>query len=119
LAHGLLGGNLQPDTRFGPGDWRAKSAVFQGEGYRRNLQVVAELRAFAGRELGITLGQLAIAWALANPAVHVAIVGTRNPNDMDEALAAAEIELEGAAMARIGDLVRDALSIAGPTPESV
>lgn len=119
LAHGLLGGNLRLDTRLAPGDWRAKSSVFQGEAYRRNLEVVAELRSFAGSELGITLGQLAIAWTLANPAVHVAIVGTRNPNHVDEALAAAEIELDPAAMARIDDLVRDAVSIAGPTPETV
>lgn len=119
LAHGLLGGNLQLGTRFAQGDWRAKSPVFQGEDYRRNLQVVADLRAFAGDELGITLGQLAIAWTLANPAVQVAIVGTRNPNHVDEALAAGEIELDGAAMARIDDLMRDAVAIAGPTPDSV
>ncbi|MGO9559577.1 MAG: aldo/keto reductase [Acidimicrobiales bacterium] len=119
LAHGLLGGNLQLDTRFAPGDWRANSPVFQGEAYRRNLQVVAELRDFAGGELGITLGQLAIAWTLANPAVQVAIVGTRNPNHVDEALAAAEVELDDAAMERIDELMRYAVPIGGPTPDSV
>jgi hypothetical protein len=35
-----------------------------------------------------------IAWTLANPAVQVAIVGTRNPKHIDEAMAAAEIEID-------------------------
>jgi aryl-alcohol dehydrogenase-like predicted oxidoreductase len=119
LAHGLLGGHLRPDTRFAPGDWRASSAVFHGATYERNLQVVADLERFARGELGITLGQLAVAWTLANPAVHVAIVGTRNPDHVDEALAAAEIDFGEDAMRRIGEIMRPATPIAGPRPETV
>jgi hypothetical protein len=118
LAHGLLGGHLQPNTRFAAGDWRAASDVFRGEAFARNLAVVADLQHFARNELGITLGQLAVAWTLAHPAVDVAIVGTRNPGHVDEALAAAEIDLGDDTMRRIDDIMRDATPIAGPTPET-
>jgi aryl-alcohol dehydrogenase-like predicted oxidoreductase len=117
LAHGLLGGQLSPDTTFVPGDWRAKSPMFCGETFARNLQVVAQLEKLATQEVGITLAQLATAWTLANPAVHVAIIGTRNAEHVDEALAAAEIDLDEEVMHRINLIMADATPVAGPSPE--
>jgi aryl-alcohol dehydrogenase-like predicted oxidoreductase len=117
LAHGLLGGHLGPDTRFAPGDWRAKSDVFRGETFARNLGVVAQLQQLATETLGITLAQLATAWTLANPAVHVAIVGTRNPDHVSEALAAAELDLTDEILQKIDQIMVDAVPVAGPTPE--
>jgi len=119
LAHGLLGGRLEPDTQFDPGDWRSNSPVFHGDTFLRNLRVVAELRQLATEELGITLPQLAIGWTLANPAVHVAIVGTRDPDHVDGALAAADLDLDDEAMDRIDQIMVDATPVAGPSPESV
>jgi hypothetical protein len=117
LAHGLLGGHLGPDTTFAPGDWRAKSPMFSGEIFAGNLRVVARLEELATQELGITLAQLATAWTLTNPAVHVAIVGTRNAAHVDEALAAAEIDLDDEVMQRINLIMADATPVAGPSPE--
>jgi aryl-alcohol dehydrogenase-like predicted oxidoreductase len=119
LAHGLLGGRLQPTTEFAAGDWRAKSDVFHGSAYERNLEVVDDLGAFAAGELGITLGQLAVAWTLAHPAVHVAIVGTRNPDHVDEALAAADVDLSDDAMSKVDEIMRRATPISGPRPEAM
>jgi aryl-alcohol dehydrogenase-like predicted oxidoreductase len=119
LAHGLLGGRLEPDAQFDPGDWRSKSPVFHGDTFHRNLRVVSELRQLATEELGVTLPQLAIGWTLANPAVHVAIVGTRDPDHVDEALAAADLDLDDEAMHRIDQIMVDATPVAGPSPESV
>jgi hypothetical protein len=119
LAHGLLGGNLELDTQFAPGDWRATSSVFQGDAFKHNLAKVAELQAFARTELGVTIGQLAVAWTLANPAVHVAIVGTRNPSHVEEALAAADLVFDDATKARIDEIIRDVVPVSGPSPETV
>jgi len=119
LAHGLLGGHLRANASFAHDDWRATSDVFHGEAFERNLGIVGDLQRFAQGELGITLGQLAIAWTLANPAVHVAIVGTRNPDHVDEALAAADVDLGEDSMRRIEEILRDAAPVAGPSPESV
>jgi aryl-alcohol dehydrogenase-like predicted oxidoreductase len=118
LAHGLLGGNLRQDTKFHPGDWRASSADFRGDTYTRNLATVASLQHLAD-ELGISLSRLAVAWTLANPAVHVAIVGTRNPAHVDEAVAAADVLLEPEVLHRIDRIMAAAVPIAGPSPEAM
>jgi aryl-alcohol dehydrogenase-like predicted oxidoreductase len=118
LAHGLLSGGLRDDTVFAPGDWRASSPVFHGQAYHRNLDVVTELGGLA-RELGISLSQLAIAWTLANPAVDAAIVGTRNPAHVDQAVAAADIDLEPAALKRIEGIAAKGVPVDGPSPEAM
>jgi aryl-alcohol dehydrogenase-like predicted oxidoreductase len=118
LAHGLLGGNLGISTRFAAADWRATSAAFRGESFARNLAVVDTLRLFARRELGLTLGQLAIAWALTNRAVQVAIVGTRNPDHVDDAVVAADVDLSQDEIWAIEEILLDAVPIGGPSPET-
>ena len=119
LAHGLLSGAMTLETHFPPEDWRSRSDVFKGEPYRQNLRIVEALERFAEGELGATVSQLAVAWALANPAVHVAIVGTRNPRHIEEAITAADLALDEQAMRRIDEIVRDEVPIGGPSPESV
>src|SRR3989440_6819816 len=119
LAHGLLGGGMNAETRFPSGDWRSHNDLFQGEAFRRNLRVVSALERFAEFELGTTVGRLAIAWTLANPAVHVAIVGTRNAKHIDDAIAAAELKLDGSAMRTIEDIISHEVRVGGPSPESV
>lgn len=118
LAHGLLSGQLHPDAVFPPGDWRASSEVFRGQAFRQNLAVADELGRLAA-DLGVTLGQLAVAWTLANPAVDVAIVGTRNPGHVDEAVGAAAVDLEPAVLARIEAIVARAVPVGGPSPEGM
>jgi aryl-alcohol dehydrogenase-like predicted oxidoreductase len=119
MAHGILSGGLREDTQFASRDWRATSTDFQGDAYRRNLATAAELERLARSELGVTLSQLAVAWTLANPAIHAAIVGTRNPAHVDEAVEAAEIVLEPAVLDRINEIARQAQPIAGPSPEAM
>ena len=80
--------------------------------------MVRRLDHFAGRR-DCTLSQLAIAWTLANDAVHVAIVGTRNDRHIEEALGAADIELSDDELAEIDRIMEDAVEARGPTPETV
>jgi aryl-alcohol dehydrogenase-like predicted oxidoreductase len=119
LAHGLLSGHLAPDTAFEPGDWRSKSPVFHGDSFARNLRAVDRLRDLAQEKMGITLAQLAVAWVLHNPAVHVAIVGTRSPDHVEEALAAADFELEDEMMEQIDQIMVEAVPVGGPSPEGM
>ena len=119
LAHGLLSGAMTADTQFAPDDWRSNSSVFKGEEYRRNLSVVSSLKRFAEFELGTTVGRLAVAWTLANPAVQVAIVGTRNPKHVDDAVAASDLVLDDRTMRAIDQIVSSEVHVGGPTPESV
>jgi aryl-alcohol dehydrogenase-like predicted oxidoreductase len=117
LAHGLLGGQLGPDTTFPAGDWRSTSDVFRGATYLQNLAVVGRLERLATDDLGISISQLAVAWALARPAVQVAIIGTRNPDHVDQAVAASDIRLADDVMKRIDEILHDAAPVAGPAPE--
>jgi aryl-alcohol dehydrogenase-like predicted oxidoreductase len=55
---------------------------------------------------------------LANPAVDVAIVGTRDPGHIDEALAASEIKLDQEVMRRVDEIMADAAPVSGPSPET-
>ncbi|HUA12535.1 MAG TPA: aldo/keto reductase [Solirubrobacteraceae bacterium] len=116
LAHGLLTGALRDDTRFAAGDWRGSAPFFKGEDYRRNLAVVGELERFAA-ELGVSLSRLAVAWTLANGAVDVAIVGARSRAHIEDSVAAARLVLSDADLERIDRIMRDAIPIAGPSPE--
>ncbi len=99
-------------------DWRAGSDLFGGETFARNLRIVEQLRELADG-LGIAVAQLAIAWTLANPAVHVAIVGARRPEHIVGAVPAADVHLDKDTLARIEAILRDAATVAGPTPEGV
>jgi aryl-alcohol dehydrogenase-like predicted oxidoreductase len=116
LAHGLLSGRFTRDTRLAPDDWRHGSDLFSGEAYRRNLEIVEHLRELAA-DLDITVAQLAIAWTLANPAVHVAIVGARRPDHIEGAAPAADVQLDHGALAHVEEILARAAVVGGPSPE--
>jgi aryl-alcohol dehydrogenase-like predicted oxidoreductase len=117
LAHGLLTGSMDEHTTFAADDWRSQSPVFDGEAFRRNLEIVGELERFAADELGTSVAQLAVAWTLANPAVHVAIVGARSPGHVEEGVAAAQLRLSEVDLEQIDRIIAGSVAIAGPFPE--
>jgi aryl-alcohol dehydrogenase-like predicted oxidoreductase len=118
LAHGLLSGRMTQTTTFAPDDWRSKSDMFAGDAFKRNLAIVRRLQAFAS-ERGVTVARLAIAWTLANPAVDVAIVGARNPEQIRQTAPAADIQLSPQDLAQIDEIVRDEIPVGGPAPEKM
>jgi aryl-alcohol dehydrogenase-like predicted oxidoreductase len=118
LAHGLLGGHMTEETTFPENDWRAHSDLFAGETFRRNLAVVRELDAFA-RERGYKVSQLAVAWVLAQPGVHVAIVGSRRPAHIEDGVGAADIRLTPEDLEEIDRIMAGAVRVGGPSPEAV
>jgi aryl-alcohol dehydrogenase-like predicted oxidoreductase len=118
LAHGLLSGAIRADAAFARDDWRRDSAVFQGRTLGHNLETVRALDAIA-RERGRTVAQLAIAWTLAHPAVHVAIVGSRWACHVDDSVGALDLRLHADDLARVDAVMSGAVAVAGPTPETV
>jgi aryl-alcohol dehydrogenase-like predicted oxidoreductase len=73
-------------------DWRRHDARFREPQLGRHLAVAERVRAVAER-LDVSPGAVAIAWTLRNPAVDGAIVGIRRPEQVDELLAAATLDL--------------------------
>ena len=62
--------------------------LFRGETFLQNLNKVDDLKDIA-EEKNMTVAQLALAWVISNPAVSVALVGTRRPAEMEENVRAA------------------------------
>jgi hypothetical protein len=54
---------------------------------------------------------------LANPAVHVAIVGARSPGHVEEGVAAAQLRLSEVDLEQIDRIIAGSVAIAGPFPE--
>jgi aryl-alcohol dehydrogenase-like predicted oxidoreductase len=118
LAHGLLSGRMTQDTTFVSDDWRSNSDLFVGETFRRNLAVVRDLTRLAAWR-NATVAQLAIAWTLANPAVDVAIVGARSPEQIRQTAPAADLRLSPEDMAEIELILRGEVAVGGPAPEAM
>ncbi|TMK23693.1 MAG: aldo/keto reductase [Actinobacteria bacterium] len=118
LAHGLLTGAMEQGTTFAPDDWRSHSPLFKGETFERNLSTARELEHLA-RDRGYSISQLAIAWTLANPAVDVAIVGSRHASHIEDSVGALELHLSDEEMAEIDSLMSTAVAVAGPSPEAM
>jgi aryl-alcohol dehydrogenase-like predicted oxidoreductase len=118
LAHGLLAGSYTPQTTFASDDWRSKSPEFQGDLFVRNLAVVERLKGVAERH-GIPVAQLAIAWVLANPAVDVAIVGARRPQQLEQTAHAVDVHLMPETLNEIEQIMREAVPVGGPSPEAM
>ncbi|HHX42788.1 MAG TPA: aldo/keto reductase [Chloroflexi bacterium] len=97
LAFGLLSGAFTPATTFVDWDWRSRGyafdlPLFRKDMFERELRVVERLKELAAR-YDKSVAQLAIAWVLGHPAVTVALVGMRNPRELDENVAAADWRL--------------------------
>lgn len=99
MQAGILSGNFDI-SRLAPDDWRRNSPWYQEPQLSRNLRFVEALRPIAVG-LGKTVGQLAIAWVLMNPAVTAAIVGARRPEQVEVNVGAMGLRLSDDVMEAI------------------
>jgi aryl-alcohol dehydrogenase-like predicted oxidoreductase len=92
LAHGLLTGTFTEETKFEETDWRSKGGAFglkpfAPENFPRNVRAVNDLKPIAQKH-GKKMSHLALRWVLSNPAVSVALVGARNPAEVEDNMGA-------------------------------
>lgn len=99
LGRGMLTGAL-PTGGFAADDFRANDPRFAGAELASNLALVDAVRQLA-TERGVTPGQLALGWLLAQGADVVPIPGTRRQQRVEENAAAASLELSAADLARL------------------
>ncbi len=100
LGRGFLTGAIRSPADFEDGDYRRNSPRFQGENFDRNLALVEQVNAIAA-DKGVTPGQLALAWVLAQGDDLVPIPGTKRIGYLDENIAALDIHLTEDDRARI------------------
>ena len=92
LGRGFLTGTVDATTEFSEGDIRANLPRFTVEAREANLALVERVRAVAERN-DASLGQIALAWLLAQGPSIVPIPGTRRLTRLDENLGATEVTL--------------------------
>ncbi len=92
LAQGLLTGKFGRGHVFPDDDNRAKNKLFQGETYERSQNALDKLRPLADK-YGVTLGQLALGWLIAQPQT-AAIAGARNAEQAAQNAEAGDVEID-------------------------
>jgi len=110
MAQGILTGKFGPDHTFPKGDHRSKNKLFKPENVHRVHQALAKLRPIA-QQHGVSLGQLALAWVIAQPNT-CAIAGARNIEQVLQNAKGVEVRLSAAdlvEMDSIGRMVTDHL----------
>ena len=101
LASGLLTGRFAADTTFAGDDWRRDE--FTPDRLAEVVPPVERLAAIAARlELGTA--ELALAWVLHQPGMTAAICGTLSAANARRNSAAAEVRLDPAVAAEVGEL---------------
>jgi aryl-alcohol dehydrogenase-like predicted oxidoreductase len=73
-------------------------------GPRRKYELVEEVAKVAA-DVGVPMSHLAHAWVLEHPAVTAAIIGPRTPDQLEEALAGADLRLDPDVLDRLDALV--------------
>jgi aryl-alcohol dehydrogenase-like predicted oxidoreductase len=104
LGRGMLTGSFSKDWQPNGPDFRAGMAPrFSGEAFENNLALVDEIGRI-GAEFNATPGQVALAWVLQRAENIVTIPGTTKLPNLKSNLAAADVKLSAAAVARLDTL---------------
>ncbi len=103
VGRGFLTGAIRTPDDLAADDFRRFSPRFQGENFQKNLDLVARIGELA-REKNATPSQLALAWVLAQGEDIVPIPGTTKRKHLEENVAALEITLSAADLARIDEV---------------
>jgi aryl-alcohol dehydrogenase-like predicted oxidoreductase len=104
LGRGFLTGTITSLDELAENDFRRSNPRFAGDSLERNLDVATALGAIA-TELGVTQGQLALAWVLSRGEGVVPIPGTRRTAYLAQNVAADDVVLGSDVLARIEALV--------------
>ena len=112
LGRGFLTGDVKRAEDYPPSDYRRIDPRFQGENFDANLRAASAVREVAAAKHA-TPGQIALAWLLAKGDDVVPIPGTKRRRYLEENVAAAEVRLDAAEIARL-DAALAPEAIAGP-----
>jgi aryl-alcohol dehydrogenase-like predicted oxidoreductase len=100
LGRGFLTGQIKRIEDLAEDDFRRHNPRFQGENFKKNLELVAKVEEIA-KEHKCTPAQLALAWVLAQGDDIVPIPGTRHPKRVEENVGALNVVLSENDLRRI------------------
>ncbi|MET9044195.1 aldo/keto reductase [Streptomyces sp. NPDC002387] len=104
LNSGWLSGRTDPTAGHRNAGLGAKMFDLSRPGVRAKAEAVQKLGALAA-EAGLPLAHLAVAFVRAHPAVTAVLIGPRRPEQLDDLLAGADVELDGDILDRIDAIV--------------
>jgi aryl-alcohol dehydrogenase-like predicted oxidoreductase len=107
LGGGLLTGKYGTGTRPGSGRLVENARYADRYGQEIYYSTADRFTTFAS-EVGVKPATLAVAWAMSHPAVTAPIIGARNLSQLDDSLAALEVEMTAE--------LRERISALAPTP---
>lgn len=111
LGRGFLTGALRTVDDFAADDFRRFNPRFQGENFGKNLLLVEQVQTLAA-EKGVTAGQLALAWVLAQGDYLIPIPGTKQRKYLQENVGALEVKLSASELAAL-ESIFPASAVAG------
>ncbi len=100
LGRGFLTGTITSTDSLAADDFRRANPRFAADALQANLSLVQRVRAIAERK-GVTAGQLALAWVLAQGQDVVPIPGTKRVHYLEENVAAASVVLTDGDLAEL------------------
>jgi aryl-alcohol dehydrogenase-like predicted oxidoreductase len=112
LGRGFLTGTAKRAEDYPEGDYRRGDPRFQGQNFDANMRAASVVRDLAERK-GATAGQVALAWLLHKGNDIVPIPGTKRRRYLEENVAAADLALSPAEVARL-DAALPPEVVAGP-----
>jgi len=117
LGRGFLTGRYRTPDDFAADDWRRNNPRFQGDNFRRNLEIVERGKRVAARK-GCTPAQLALAWVLAQGNDIVPIPGSKRRERLEENAASADINLSPEDLREIDALLPAGIAAGTRYPEA-
>jgi aryl-alcohol dehydrogenase-like predicted oxidoreductase len=112
MARGFLTGTLRDTSTMPPKDIRLGMPRFQPAHFPKNLQLLEGLSSLA-EEQGCTMGQLALAWVLAQGTHIVPIPGTTRIDHLEENVGATRVSLSRGMQDRLNALINQT-TVSGP-----
>ena len=113
LGRGFLAGRFASPEELDETDIRRHGPRFTGANFEANRSLAQRVRDLAAAR-GLTPGQLALAWVLAQGEDIVPIPGTRRRRYLEENLGALDVTLSAEDLAQIGEVVGSAAGLRYP-----
>jgi aryl-alcohol dehydrogenase-like predicted oxidoreductase len=104
LGRGFLTGAIRSLEQLDESDFRRFSPRFEDENLQANIRIVKQVESVA-KEIEATPGQVALAWLLAQGDDIAPIPGTRRVPNLEQNVAADEIELTKSQLERLDEVV--------------
>ncbi|OZJ04416.1 hypothetical protein BZG36_02914 [Bifiguratus adelaidae] len=116
LGRGFLTGAIKSPDDFAEDDFRRHVPRFQGENFKKNLELVRKLEALA-KSKGCSAAELTLAWVIAQGPEFVAIPGTKRVKYLEQNCAANKVQLTPQDLQAIRDIIASIPSVGNRYPD--